>query len=143
MNDKGAVMMWYMQQHIAGDVFAQQPKHLTASEVLTVLWPLNEIFQPDHAAIRALPYKAEYEPQADQAIEEYIQTGKWLASLEVKRVLLERHTQAIMALTMESKVAAQKSALPVAADLPDSALFGAAILHLLYQMKLPFPVNKQ
>ena len=142
MHDKGAVMMWYMQQHVDGDVFEQQPKHLTASEVLAVLWPLNEIFRPDHAAISALPYKAEYEQQADQAIEEYVQTGKWLASLEVKRVLLERHTQAIMGLTLESKQAPQKSALPVAADLQDTALLGAAILHLLYQMKLPFPVNQ-
>lgn len=142
MHDKGAVMMWYMQKHIVGDIMQQKPKHLTADDVLTVLWRLNELFQPDHAAIRALPYKAEYEQQADQAIEEYVQTGKWLASLEVKRVLLERHTQAIMGLALESKMAPQQSVLPVPVDLPDTALLGAAILHLLYQMKLPFPVNQ-
>lgn len=119
---------------------ALQPVPVDGWDVVAVLWPLNKDFRPNLEKFKALDYDSRFEPQADAAIDRYLQTGEWgLVSVETWRVLLERHCQAIMVATLN---AAQGNPLmSVPASLPHDALKGAAMLWLLYGMKLPFPTE--
>lgn len=143
MTNKKDLMLQYMLKFVDVESFQREPKYLTANDLLTALWPFNDNFKMDIESIKALPYQPELEIKADLAIEGFINTGVWLASLEVKRVLLERHSQAITGLTAQSIGKPAEPIFPVPDTLPEAALTGVVIVHLLYQMTLPFPVNRQ
>lgn len=137
MTSKGDLIMQYMSRFVDSASFQRPPKYLTVTDMLELLWPFNQQFKPDIEAIKDLPYQPALEKQADQAIEGFVNTGMWLASLEVKRVLLERHRQIIIMLTAQAKVEGERKALPVPDSLPEVALSGVVVLHLLYQARLP------
>lgn len=130
----------FFTQHCRPDWQASEPVALTAWESVEALWPLNEHFRPNYQAFCALPYSSEYESPADKALIKFAFEGKWgVVDVSTWRVILERHTQAIMALPLH-EMSGGGSMLHVPLDLPPSARTGAAILVLLHGMKLPFPV---
>lgn len=121
---------------------AQRPVYLSGGQVAEALWPLNEAFRPKLAMIRSLPYDSTFELQADEAIVarvfdlagadwESLPAGAW-------RVLLERQQQAIAVAMANEK--AGNPLMPVPDGFPESARTAAAMLFVLHQMKLPFPV---
>ncbi|WP_435608504.1 hypothetical protein [Pseudomonas knackmussii] len=119
----------------------RKARELTADAIVEALWPLNELFQGKVASIQSQPYQADLEPQADRAIERYAEHGSWKAvSLEVRRILLERHTQAITWFTLEGKTAPWKTYMSVPDNLPAKTLPAAILLYLIHGMSLPFPV---
>lgn len=120
-----------------------RPTHLSGWQVVEALWPLNEAFRPHIAQIRALPYDAAFEPEADDVIEDWamrltLSTGQRVSS-GAWRVLLERQQQAILVALANER--AGNRLLPVPEDLPESAHTGAALLFLLHGMKLPYAVE--
>lgn len=121
---------------------SQRPVYLSGLQVVEALWPLNEVFRPKLAMIRGLAYDPLFERAADDAIAsralaipgeewESLPAGAW-------RVLLERQQQAIVVALANEK--AGNPLMPVPEGFPESARTAAAMLFLLHQMKLPFPV---
>jgi len=121
-----------------------EPKgeRLGATEVLKLLWPLNDMFRARFTDIRCLPYAAAFEPEADAAIESWaygenpnawsdISPGAW-------RVLLERHQQALMVAGLGEITGDFMIEIP--AGLSQDRKRAALILIWLYRMKLPFPI---
>lgn len=133
-----ALLSWWCEKHCGKPMAEMQPVHLDGWAVVHALWPLNDDFRPQFAAMRVLPYDAAFESKADRAIERYLADGRWgPVSIETWRVLLERHMQAIMVATLNA--GAGNPVMPVPQQLPDHARQGAAMLFLLHAMKLPFP----
>ncbi|WP_156899733.1 hypothetical protein [Marinobacterium litorale] len=129
----------YFSQVIGPDWKNSAPKQLSGWDVVEALWPLNNDFRNRYRDFVALPYEARFEGKADLAQQHFVFKGKWPpVSIEVWRVILERHQQAIqVALANEL---AGNSLMPIPDRLPRSARTGAAVLYLLQQMKLPFAV---
>lgn len=128
----------WCERHCGAPMNALTPAPLGGMEVVEALWPLNDAFRPNFAAFRALPYNEAYGSQADAAIDRFIATGRWgPVAVEAWRVLLERHTQAMTAATVNAVHGNAPMAVPE--SLPKSALTGAAILWCLYDMQLPYP----
>ncbi len=113
--------------------------HLSGWQVMSALWPLNDVFRPVVHQIRSLPYQAHYESAADDAIERFVFNGASWASQQapVWRVLLERHQQALTLAAMKEHCG--EPVMPLPSALPPAARQGAVMLFLLLRMKLPFP----
>lgn len=119
------------------------PRALSGMEVIQALWPLNEVFRPRMPELVSLPYDKALESAADAAIEAFI-GGEGEAAWEnlplgVWRVLSERHTQALV--VASANEAAGNPLMTIPEDLPEYAWLCAAMLYLMYQMKLPYPVK--
>ncbi|MDI1279273.1 hypothetical protein [Methylobacter sp.] len=112
-------------------------------EVIEALWPLNDVFRPLMPEISTLPYAPDLEAEADQAIENFIrgdgETAWENLPLGVWRVLAERHTQSLV--VASANEAAGNPLMTIPEDLPEYAWLCAAMLYLMYQMKLPYPVK--
>lgn len=142
MSDKGRLLDRYFMRHCGGSLEGVLPRRVGADEIVEALWPLNELFQADSARIKAVPYQQELGKQADKAIERFADAGSWVAvSLEVKRILYERHVQAIMWFTLEGNAAPWKTYMSVPETLPPTALPAAILLFLIHGMALPYPVT--
>lgn len=142
MPNKDELLVRLMTHHCGDNWHHRNPKELDAQLIVEALWPLNDLFRVESTRVRALPYQAELEPQADKAIERYAQAGSWRAvSLEVKRVLMERHTQALAWFMAEGVAAPWKTYMSVPDNLPPSVLPAAIMLYLIHGMKLPHPVG--
>lgn len=119
------------------------PRELSGMEVIEALWPLNDVFRPYMPEMALLPYDKSLEAAADEAIEAFI-GGEGEAAWEnlplgVWRVLAERHTQALV--VASANEAAGNPLMTIPEDLPEYAWLCAAMLFLMYQMRLPFPVK--
>jgi len=140
MNEQ--LLVQYVTQHCGANWQHRSPRELTADEMVEALWPLSELFKGKVKQIRRQPYVPEFEAQADKAIERFAQHGSWKAvSLEVQRILLERHTQAIMWFTLEGRAAPWKTYMSVPDNLPAKALPAVIMLYLIHGMSLPYPVS--
>jgi hypothetical protein len=120
-----------------------KPRELSGMEVVEALWPLNDVFRPHLPDIGALPYDPALETEADQAIENFIR-GDGGAAWDnlppaVWRILLERHTQALV--VAAANEAAGNPLMTIPEDLPEHAWLCAAMLYLMYQMQLPYEVK--
>lgn len=123
-------------------LMSQRPVYLSGLQVVEALWPLNEVFRPKLAMVRGLPYDPLFEREADEAIAsralglpgadwDSLPAGAW-------RVLLERLQQAIV--VAAANEAAGNLLMPIPDGFPENARTAAAMLFLLHQMKLPFPI---
>lgn len=138
MNQK--LLFKYYALTLGDDWQQRSPMRLSGWEVVEALWPLNDEFKEHYIQFKNLPYLAEFEKYADDAQERFVFDGRWgLLGIETWRVILERHQQAlVVALSNE---AAGNLLMPIPEGLPKNARTGAAILFLLQEMKLPFPVG--
>lgn len=133
-----ALLMYWFERHCGPAWQQSAPVRLSGWDMVTALWPLNDAFRPQFHAFRALAYSSRFEPQADLAIEQWIESGQWPpVSVETWRVLLERHAQAIVVAAVNA--AAHSPMMSVPATLPENARTGAAVIWLLHGMKLPSP----
>jgi len=120
-----------------------RPEYLSGWQVIEALWPLNDVFRPVWDQVSSVPYQAQYEAAADEAIERYVFSGvAWDERLPagVWRVLLERHQQAIMVATA-NEIEGNALMMPIPCGFPESARTGLAMLFWLHQMTLPFEVQ--
>lgn len=122
-----------------------EPRELSGMDVIETLWSLNDVFRPRLPDIVDLPYDKNLEAEADKAIEAFI-GGEGEAAwnnlpLGVWRVLSERHTQAL--LIASANEATSNPLMTIPEDLPEYAWLCAAMLFLMYQMKLPYPVKQR
>jgi hypothetical protein len=119
-----------------------RPKPVMGGEMLEALWPLNEVFRAHMRDVGALPYEAQHEQAADKAIERYLAEGvaAWRElPAGVWRVLMERHTQSLVAATVNELAGNPMMSIPV--DFPADRLLGVAMIYMLHGMKLPYPVK--
>ena len=129
-------------EHILGKPLdTVTPVHLSGWQCVEALWPLNDRFFPAIERIRALPYDATFEAEADSAIEQLVTNlqADWSGvSSGAWRVLLERHQQAlVLALANET---AGNPLMPIPPGFSSDQTTVAVALFLLHGMKLPFPV---
>jgi hypothetical protein len=128
----------WCERHCQAPMDTLTPAPITGWQVVEALWPLNEAFRPNYLSVRGLRYQAAYELRADAAIERYLDNTQWgLVSVETLRVLLERHQQSLMVAMLNE--ASGNSVMSLPETLPTSALTGAAMIWMLYAMKLPWP----
>lgn len=120
-----------------------KPAWLSGGDVTAALWALNDRFRPNLHQIASLPYQAEFEAEADAAIEAMVFNrlgADWSGvSANAMRVLLERQQQGIVVAMANEAVGNPLMAVP--AGLPSSANIDAVMLVLLHGMKLPFPAR--
>lgn len=130
----------YVEMVINKPINNTQPVYVSGLQVVEALWPLNDVFGENFEAIKGFPYDVSFEVEADQAIEDFIFNGSQLGNISAGawRVLLERHEQALLLASVNEVEG--NNLMPVPAEFPASALLGAAMLFLLHQMKLPFPI---
>lgn len=130
----------WCEHHCRSPLGSLQPVPVDGWAAVEALWPLNDAFRPLITAFRSLPYDAAFEPHADRAIDGFLETGQWgPLSLETWRVLLERHTQAIIVATLNAQAGNAPLSLP--RELPKEAMTGAVVIWFLYAMKLPYPAG--
>lgn len=133
----------FVFQVLGRPIDSTTPVMLSGWEVVEALWPLNDLFRPNLAQIASLPYSPAFEAEVDAAIQDETMenTGSAWASMSpgAWRVFLERQQQAIV--LAAANEAAGNPLMPVPSDLPNAARTGAALLFLLHEMKLPFPVK--
>lgn len=122
-----------------------QPKgeRLGPSQILELLWPMNDMFRARFSEIRCLPYSARFEQEADAAIDAWADDSNndpWnKISLGAWRVLLERHQQAIMAASLGEITGGFFIEIP--AGLSEDRKRVALVLVWLHGMKLLFPLT--
>jgi hypothetical protein len=122
-----------------------KPRQLTGMDVVAALWPLNDLFRPHLVDVGQLPYEPNCEADADAAVEGYVVHGAaaWAnLTASVWRVLMERHTQALVAASV-NEAAGNTAFMTVPAALPDASIPGAAMIYMLHGMKLPYPVKQR
>lgn len=137
---KNQLIISFLDKHTGGDFMNQSPRHLYAKDALEALWQINATFGNQVSALKAIKYNPELEPEADKAIEHFVMTGNWLASINVKRIIFERHSQAIIYLSIAERVDSFKVCLSVPVNLPRSVLPPFVVLQLLHGMELPYPI---
>lgn len=59
----------YCEKHLGPFWRSNKPLWLSGDEALSALWPLNELFRPNHHQIRSLSYDPSHEREADKVIE--------------------------------------------------------------------------
>jgi hypothetical protein len=137
------LFLLYVQSRIDGPLDSREPAYLGGWQVVEALWPLNQRFRPNLEQIRALPYQREFEREADAAIEAMAferPDADWSGvSAQAWRVLLERQQQGIM-LAIVNEIQGNPL-MPLPAGFPQDGRTVAAMLFVLYQMPLPFPVG--
>lgn len=119
-----------------------EPRTYSGMEVVEILWPLNDFFRPQLVDFEDYPYQPELESKADEAILSFVMDGSdaWQEMpIGVWRVLVERHTQSLMLAASNELSNPDFLTLPKA--LPQQAVLLAAMIFLMYQMKLPFSVR--
>lgn len=115
------------------------PLPIGPMELLTILWPLNDVFRPRVHAIGTLRYSTKFEPDADAAIDAFSRApnpstweplpwGCW-------RVLLERHMQMCEVATANWAAGRERMTF-MPAELPAGDRLPFAMLALLRGMKL-------
>lgn len=120
------------------------PVPMSIDAVAESIWPINAELRPNLEQIRALPYEARFERQADEAVAERVLSGVAWSQLpaQVWRVLLERHFQCLQLLAFKAAEAgdwgAQFMSVPMGAPVPVQQRL--AMLFLLFETPLPFPV---
>ncbi|EQA4949299.1 hypothetical protein [Salmonella enterica] len=110
-------------------------------DTVKILWSLNEIFIPHLHRLKTLRYKAQYEPEADEAIKNLVLNGDDWSSLPltVLRILFERHQQGLL-LCIGNATGENQVIAYAPADLNDNTRATFVIAFLLHAMVLPFPV---
>lgn len=119
------------------------PRWLSGLDVVSALWPMNDLFRPHLADVGQLPYEPHYEADADKAIEGFISGGVSAWSelpAVVWRVLMERHLQALV-VASANEAAGNSNFMAVPEDLPESSIPNAAMIYMLHGMTLPYPVK--
>lgn len=114
---------------------------LDGLKTIEALWPMNEVFRSYEALINSMPYSAEYERQADDALGLLAQGREWTVdypSPGVWRVLQERHVQA-MTVAAANAAAGNAKVVPLPQRLPAQHHRIAAMLFLQWAMVLPWP----
>jgi hypothetical protein len=118
---------------------------LSGWRIIELLWPLNDMFRARLHEIRGLPYRAEFEAEADAAIDalETSPNAKSWSTLSpgAWRVLLERHQQVLTAAAMMEATGEGQDTITIPAGLDEDHQRAALMLLWLRGMKLPFPVN--
>ena len=117
---------------------------VTGWRLVELLWPLNDMFRARLSEFAHLPYDADFEAEADEAIRGYAQTpeaGAWRhLSPGAWRVLLERHQQLIVVAMANEHAGNPMLTLPGLGRMEETALRAGLMLFWLLGMKLPFPV---
>jgi hypothetical protein len=120
-----------------------ETEKLSGWRIVELLWPFNEMFRARLHEFRHLRYDAEFEAEADGAIDGYANapnSDSWSKlSLGAWRVLLERHQQALTAAAMME--ATGQGMIEIPAGLPEDQKRAALMLIWLHRMKLPFPIE--
>ena len=115
------------------------PMELTGSEVVQLLWPLNDVFRPRIQNMNDVPYDPNLGIAADFAIDAAVETLDLAvladADLRAIRVLLERTAQTMTAATAFR----EEMFMELPAGLSGELRLFAAILILLRSMELPWP----
>lgn len=134
------LMNQYVERLLGHSINEEQPVKLNGDKVSEILWPLNELFRPNLAAIQSLSYETKYEREADSVIAELafnpqhdlseMSAGAW-------RVFLERHCQTLMLTGLQLQI----PFLSVPSNLPAQARLGFLLLFQYHEMPLPFPVQ--
>jgi hypothetical protein len=139
-----ALMETFILQVMGRALDGLKPVPISGWQAVEALWPLNERFRPQVHQIRALPYLAAYEDEADAAIAALALNrpgADWSGlSGEAWRVLLERQQQ-ILTVAVANEVAGNTKFMSIPSGLPKAAWTGFAMLFWLHRMKLPFPVE--
>ncbi|EBV6969540.1 hypothetical protein M8C85_002883 [Salmonella enterica] len=119
-----------------------QPLEGTGSQAHEIIWPLGSFFKNRTEDILKTDYCHDYEPQADQAIEDYVfRDIPWNdAPLPVITVLYERFVQ-LCSLFVAHKLNNSITMLPPCIGEKERTKFLA--LFWLHGMTLPFPVKGQ
>ncbi|MEI6334387.1 MAG: hypothetical protein WCS87_07495 [Methylococcaceae bacterium] len=115
--------------------------YLTGDEVVESLFVLIDRFTKNITQIRSIPYNSLFEKEADAAIEgEILHNKDWSrVSAEAWRVLLERLTQAILVAQMNQLH--QNPLIPIPEDLSPDTWTSVAMIFLMYDMTLPYPLT--
>lgn len=119
---------------------------LTADGTVRSLWPFNSFFQKDFAKLTSIPYDESQGTAVDAAIEHCVAADS-LEPFDIlpptaKRVLLERHSQAVSVFSaIHPEDPTMVMAVPIAAG-EHQRLLGA-IAFLLHGMTLPLPAEGQ
>ncbi|MDI1278042.1 hypothetical protein [Methylobacter sp.] len=131
----------YIEKAIGHRMEESELVYLTGDEAAEALLTLTGRFAKNIAQIRSIPYNSSFEKEADAIIEsEVLRNTDWsAASAEAWRVLLERLSQALMVAQLNQFH--QKPLIPIPEDLPADAWTSAAMIFLMYDMKLPFPLT--
>lgn len=118
---------------------------LDGMEVVEALWPMNDVFRAHHDQISSIAYSAEFETEADQALQLFVEGNTWTSnspSPGAWRVLMERHLQSLT-MAVANDLHGNKQFMPIPQGLPVSARQAAAMLWLQWAMALPFPVKSR
>jgi hypothetical protein len=138
---RNKLLKTFVTTAIGHDVEESNLVYLTGDEVAESLFGLFERFTKNRVQIRSIPYDPAFEKEADEAIEsETLHNKDWSqVSAEAWRVLLERLIQAILVAQLNDLH--QNPLIPIPEDLPRDAWIGVSMIFLMYDMKLPFPID--
>lgn len=120
------------------------PVSMSIDETMAYIWPFNERLRPHFEQIRSLPYVKRFERQADDAVARGVLEGAGWDDLPapVWRVLLERQFQCLQLLALRAAEVGSWNAgfMPIPEGAPESVRQGLAVLFLLFDTPLPFPI---
>lgn len=127
----------YLEQALGKSPNESNMVALSGNEAMEAIWPLNEVFRPYIQRIAVFPYEANYENEADDALEAFVFSGDDWAGLSAQawRVLLERHHQAIILFQLNEN----EPVIPIPEELAAEHYTNVVLLFVLHQWKLPFP----
>ena len=133
-----------VQKALGRSIETTRPVPMSIEQAQAALWPLHERFRPHMAQVQSLVYDQAAEAAADEAVEQLVLSeASWeQQSPGVWRVLLERHLQVQMLLTLKAAEAGGWDAPFLPVPEPADAVLRAklAIVFLLHSTPLPFPV---
>lgn len=134
----------YCEQTIGQPLQSCRPFGLAGYDTLEYLWPVNEIFKPLLHRLKTVSYREQYETAADEAIRDFVLNDADLSLLPINvlRVLLERHQQAIL-LCVANAMAENENVIFMPVELSPSARTKFAVVFLWHAMTLPFPVTDE
>lgn len=133
----------YAEKVLGKPLDSVRPQHLSGWQVVEALWPINEVFRPLISRLRTLSYNADFEEEADAAIELLAENiNAWhdaTLSAGALRVLLERQQQMIV-VACANEAAGNLRVMPIPPGFSANQRTIAAVLFFLHGMKLPFPI---
>lgn len=134
----------FAERELGHPLESVRPQSLSGWQVIEALWPLNEVLRPHAGRVGARTYDAGFEPEVDRAIEQFAENavhawgelsdGAW-------RVFLERQRQALLVAAANEKEGNPLMSVPPSFSEEQRSV--AAVISLLYQMKLPWPPTDQ